>query len=555
MSLGLRKLDVFDLTERTQWYAFVRLLFLLAIGVPGIFTLYLFEGFSDQTRSGLTLLGIGLLSNLVFYVLTQIHKNRTYLKYLCITLILLDILLITFLIYTKGGIESRSPILFTIPILISAALFGRRASYMTALLSSSVYVLLIVADYANIIHSTGAYDPSVRTNLAYVINTIVFFPAILLIIALAVDFMTKLLLEKQRQATDNLDALIRAQEIAKLGSWEWDIARDKIAWSDELFRIFGLPLNTQLHFDTYLRCVHPEDSDELIRVVNEAVENGTSYAIDHRIVTADNHTKYIHSEGRPVEKLHGRVTKIAGTAQDITEIHELDIAKREFVSLASHQLRTPASGVKAFLSLLMDGFGDNLDKKQQTFIKRAFEANNRQLEIIDNLLSLASIDSGKLTLHTEQVDLHKLIRACLSQHRPKLREKKQRLTLGLANHPILLEADPGNLQMAIDNLISNAIKYTPEKGDINIVTRATKHYAYIEVIDSGIGISKEDLPVLFRKFSRINNPASRTVGGSGLGLYVAKYIVQLHGGTISVRSHNKHGSRFTIKLPLNVQRA
>lgn len=550
MSLGLRKLDAFDLSERTQWYAFVRLLFLLVIGIPGIFTLYLFEGFSDQTRSDLTLLGAGLLSNLVFYILTQIHKNRTYLKYLCVVWIVLDIFLISFLIYTKGGIESRSPILFTIPILISAALFGRRASYMTAVLSSSVYVLLIVADYANIIHSSGAYDPSVRTNLAYVINTIVFFPAILLIIALAVDFITKLLLEKQRQATDNLDALIRAQEIAKLGSWEWDIVHDTITWSDELFHIFGLPLRTRLRYDTYLNCVHPEDREELMAVINDAIKKGVNYSIDHRIITADNQVKYIHSEGRPVETSRGHVTKIAGTAQDITEIHELDIAKREFVSLASHQLRTPASGVKAFLSLLLDGVGGELDKKQQTFIKRAFEANNRQLEIIDNLLSLASIDSGKLTLHKETVDLPKLIRSCLTQHRPKIREKKQHLTLTLANQPIVMQADPGNLQMAIDNLISNAIKYTPEKGALDIVTRSTKRYVYIEVIDSGIGISKEDLPVLFRKFSRINNPASRTVGGSGLGLYIAKYIVQLHGGSISVRPRSGGGTRFIIKLPV-----
>ena len=110
----------------------------------------------------------------------------------------------------------------------------------------------------NLIHSTCIPHSEQH---AYVINTIVFFPSILLIIALAVDFITKLLLEKQRQATDNLEALIRAQEIAKLGSWEWDIAHDKITWSDELFRIFGLPLQTQLHYDTYLNCLHPEDSE------------------------------------------------------------------------------------------------------------------------------------------------------------------------------------------------------------------------------------------------------------------------------------------------------
>jgi signal transduction histidine kinase len=540
-----------DIRQRIRWYAMVRFLFLLALTLPGIISLYAFEGFSPQVVQNLALLAIALLSNVLFYVLIRSHENIRYLKTLTAIWIGLDILLATTVIFTNGGIESRSPILYTLPILISAAIFGRIATYVAAVICSQLYMTLILADYAGIIQTIGAFDPTLRTRLPYVINSIVFIPSILLVIALAVDFITRLLIEKQHQAADSLEALVRAQHIAKMGSWEWDIRHNEVSWSEGLLNIFGVRDHPErFTYEKYLTHIHPDDTAMHRRTIDNAIRHRAPFKVDHRIILEGGEGKYIHGEGRPILDKHGHLVKLSGTAQDVTELHNLDDAKREFVSLASHQLRTPASGVKAFLSLLLDGYAGDVTRKQREFLRKAYESNDRQLDIIDNLLSLAAIESGKMKLRKSPQDITKIVRKCLRDQKPEIRAHKHRLVTKFAKNPIIVNADATHLQMVIDNLISNAIKYTPDNGSISVGTTGSGNSVYIDIEDTGIGIRPDKHSALFKKFSRISDPSSRTVGGSGLGLYLAKHIAILHRGNITVRSQIGKGTRFRIRLPI-----
>src|SRR5690242_6856941 len=185
MDWGLKKVNVINVLQRTQWYTLVRLFFLLAISVPGVLTIYLLDGFSHQVRIDLAVVIVAIATNLLFYGLTHIHPSDKYLRTLAALGILVDILLISLFIFINGGIESRSPILYAVPILIAAALFGRKAIYIVAAGCAALYVAIIVGDYTNVIHSTGAFDPTLRHNHGYVLNTISFFPAIIGVIALS----------------------------------------------------------------------------------------------------------------------------------------------------------------------------------------------------------------------------------------------------------------------------------------------------------------------------------------------------------------------------------
>lgn len=555
MVSGSNIIKVADVRQRTQWYAFVRLLFLLAIAVPGIFSLIIFEGFSEPVRGTIALTVVAVGGNLLFYGLTKLRASPAYQQTVAAIFIVLDILLVSYFVFTHGGIESRSPILYVVPMLMAGALFGRRGIYLSALTSGGLYMLIIGLDYLNVIHSTGAIDPTLRSNLPYVVNTLCFFPSILLVIALAIDFITKLIFEKQQQITETVESLENAQEIAKLGSWTWDIKKDEIVWSKELYRITGAtPSDKKLSYKEYLRLLRPDEANDHSRIVLNALKRKIPFSVEHRMNLPDGSVKYLHGEGRPIRDKSGRVIKMSGTSQDVTELYHLDQAKQEFVSLASHQLRTPASGVKAFLSLLLDGHAGKLNRNQHNFLKQAYDANNKQLDIIDNLLSLASIESGKLTVNKELVDLQESLQLCISAHIHQIREKKQKISFKKLRNKIYVMADQNVLNMALDNLISNASKYSPEKSRISILTRQNKSYVYIDITDNGIGIAKKDLVSLFQKFSRLNDPASKTVGGSGLGLYMAKYVVELHGGKITVRSKHGVGTTFTIKLPISVQK-
>ncbi len=542
-----------NILQRSRWYVFVRWFFLIAITAPGLTSVYYVEGWSIQAQRDTTLAVIALASNAVFYVLvTLLRNNDRQLRYLAGCWIILDSLLVTYLIFINGGIESRSPILYTIPILISAALFGRRAIYITTFGSIATYTFIIVADYHNIIHSVGAIDPALRSNLPYVINTVCFFPAILLVVGLAVDFITRLLLEKERQANEHLEAMVRAQEVAKIGSWEWDATTNKITCSKELFKLFELKdTSKELDYTAFLSIVHPDDTDVADNTLRNAYKLKRDFKFEYKIILKDGTVRYLASQGQTLRDQSGKSHKMVGTVKDITETKHLDDAKREFVALASHQLRTPATGVKAYLSLLLDSYAGPLSRKQSNFAKQAYESNNRQLQIVEDLLSLATIESGKLTAKKELVNINEIIKKCLPNHRPRLTLKKQKLTIHNRAKNVHARADPSHILMALDNLIANAITYTPEKGTITIMVTASQRSVYIEVSDTGIGIAKKDLASLFKKFSRIDIPTVTGINGSGLGLYLAQYVIQHNHGTISVRSQVGSGSTFKIRLPLS----
>jgi PAS domain S-box-containing protein len=235
------------------------------------------------------------------------------------------------------------------------------------------------------------------------------------------------------------------------------------------------------------------------------------------------------------------------------ELEDLNKAKDEFISLASHQLRTPATGVKQFLGLILEGYAGDLSEQQCDFLKKAYDSNNRQIDLINDLLKVAQVDAGKVTLHKEPVDINELIKNIVDEQADTFKDRKQAVTLDVNSERFVANADERRFRMVLENLIDNASKYTPEGGRIHVSASATKDTVRIDVSDSGVGISEESLLKLFKKFSRIPNELSDSVGGSGLGLYWAYKIVQLHGGDIHVDSHLGKGSVFHVDIPRYLQ--
>ncbi len=537
-----------DLVLRTRWYILIRWLLLVSVAVPGILSLYIGEGWSTQVQRD-SLLALGAIAtNALFYTLSRLRVNTYYYRGLAVSIIATDILLITYLVFTKGGVESRSPILYVVPILMSAAIFGRFAIYRTALTAITAYGALVLADYSGIIDSIGAVNPRLPEQSPYMLNTLAFFTSALLIIAAVADFITRQLIEKERLASESLQALERAQAITKVGSWEWDVINDHSVCSDEFYRITNIPRG-KVSLKTYLKRVHPDDRDMVKAITDEAVTSRRPFGFDHRILLPNRAIKYLHTEGQVITDKRGKVVRVFGTTQDITAERALDKAKDEFVSLASHQLRTPATGVKTYISLLLDGFAGELSPEQRDFMMRAYRSNERQLHIIDSLLSVASIESGKISLNKMPVSLSEMVEGVVSDNARMFEERNQTVEIIKSARPVIAEIDPNRFRMILDNLLSNASKYSPDNSKITVQLASHGRKASITVTDYGIGIAKKDLPKLFLKFSRINNPTSTDTEGSGLGLYLVKYLVSLHGGKISVVSRPRRGSAFTITLP------
>jgi PAS domain S-box-containing protein len=237
--------------------------------------------------------------------------------------------------------------------------------------------------------------------------------------------------------------------------------------------------------------------------------------------------------------------------RDLSRERELEQAKEEFVSLASHQLRTPATGVKAYISMLLDGYAGTLSPRQQEFLHKVFYANERQLQIVNDMLNVARADAGRIIPEMVSTDVKALVQDIVDEQRPTIRERRQDLEVTFTAAPVEAVLDPKLIRMAIENILSNASKYTPQGGSIGISLAATEERVSLEITDTGVGIAQNDLSKLFKRFSRIDNPLSTSRGGSGLGLYLAQTIISLHEGRLGVDSVLGAGTTFRIELPLS----
>jgi two-component system, OmpR family, sensor kinase len=230
------------------------------------------------------------------------------------------------------------------------------------------------------------------------------------------------------------------------------------------------------------------------------------------------------------------------------EHREIQQAKDDVLSIASHQLRTPATGVKQYVGMLKEGFVGKLTKRQKEIINKAYESNERQLNIIDEMLYVARIDTGRLLLQPKRINFSELIREICKEQAVLAKSRKQSLHTHIPKKNIFVGADIQYIRMAIENIIENASKYNYPGGRVDVELSANTQKVILRVRDTGVGIEKEDFIYMFQKFSRIHNELSRKTAGSGVGLYVAERIITMHNGSITFTSKAGAGTTFVITL-------
>ncbi|HEV7215379.1 MAG TPA: PAS domain S-box protein [Chloroflexota bacterium] len=235
--------------------------------------------------------------------------------------------------------------------------------------------------------------------------------------------------------------------------------------------------------------------------------------------------------------------------RDVTREREVDRMKSEFVSLVSHEMRTPLTSIKGYAYLLLSGDTGELASEQRTFAQVIIDNADRLSAMIDAFLDLSRIESGRMELVRAPVDLAALIASVITSIRPQVEAKRQRLVTEIAGDLPPLSGDAGRLAQIMTNLVSNAQKYTPPGGTITVAARQEGESLHLSVADTGIGISPEERAQLFTRFYRASNRETQAVGGTGLGLAITKSLVELHGGSISVRSEPGAGATFTVVLP------
>lgn len=236
--------------------------------------------------------------------------------------------------------------------------------------------------------------------------------------------------------------------------------------------------------------------------------------------------------------------------QSVNRERSLEQAKSEFIDIAAHQLRTPATSVKQYLGLLLGGYLGKLTKQQRDALQTATTSNDQELNIVEDILRVARADGGNITLHPQPTNLDKLLKSVAATYKTVLKDRKQKIELQLPKRAVSANIDPTYIRIVVENLIDNASKYSADSTAIVLRLTRSRGVAFIGVEDHGVGIRTRDQPKLFQKFSRIENSRSASVSGTGLGLYWVRKIVELHEGSVKVESKQNKGSKFIVQLPL-----
>ena len=234
---------------------------------------------------------------------------------------------------------------------------------------------------------------------------------------------------------------------------------------------------------------------------------------------------------------------------DNTGLRKLERMRQDFVANVSHELKTPLAVIKSNVEALQDGAADDPETRA-LFLGQASQEADRLEALIQDLLSLARIESGEIGLELLPVPLDEAILSCLERHQVRAEVKSHTLVeVPSMNGPVTAFADPDALRQVLDNLVDNAIKYTRNGGTITVRWSAANDAVSFEVEDTGVGIGDRDLPRIFERFYRVDKARSREVGGTGLGLAIVKHLVQAMKGTIRVASQLGKGTTFKVTLP------
>ncbi len=251
----------------------------------------------------------------------------------------------------------------------------------------------------------------------------------------------------------------------------------------------------------------------------------------------------------PILDKNGEIEFFVEVQHDISKEKEIDKAKTEFVSLASHQLRTPLSTINWYAEMLLSGDVGVLSDGQQKYLEEVYRSNQRMVTLVNALLNVSRLELGTFMVEPEHLDAIELVRSVLGEHAPQIQEKKIIVSTNFDSHTLMIHADPKLLRMVVQNIISNAVKYTPVAGKISVAL-SSEHGLLFKVSDTGFGIPKHQQEHVFEKLFRADNVREKDTEGTGLGLYIVKSILDYSGGKVWFESVENKGSTFYVSLPL-----
>ncbi len=359
-------------------------------------------------------------------------------------------------------------------------------------------------------------------------------------------------LEVERLLEDERRQLAEAQRMARVGSWELDLETGERTWSAQQYRNHGFdPEGPLPDVEEVMACIDPRDLEGVQRMTAAIEEGAMDISVGYRFTLPGGEQRTIEVQGRPFRSADG-TTRLIGTSRDVTAERDADRLKDEFFGLISHELRTPLTSIIGYTELLGEIEAGSLSEQGRRFVEVIERNSRRQLRLVGDLLLLTRVTAGTFEIEVGHADVGEIAATMIEAARPLADQAGIEITLETAG-AMVAEADPDRVAQVVENLVSNAIKFTSRGGAVAVRVGPSGPGVSFEVADTGIGIAEADLGRLFERMYRSEEAERRHIQGTGLGLTIVKAIVDAHEATIEVESELGAGTTFRVWLPRRVQ--
>ena len=343
--------------------------------------------------------------------------------------------------------------------------------------------------------------------------------------------------------------LREAQRVAHVGSWSWDPKTDTPRLSDELYRLFGLDpsLPVPKLFSEDSDVFTPESLAALRAGMAEVLAKGKPYELELEVVRPDGSRRWLAAHGDAVRDASGAICEITGTAQDITELKKLQQMREEWTSVIAHDLRQPIGVIASAADFLPELHNGAMNEKEKDFARRIGTAARTLSRMVDDLLDLSLLEAERLQLERAWLDPRALVRDTVE--RLSHLTGAGRVKVSEQGKVARVFADPMRVDQVLGNLISNAVKYGDEEAEILVELDRHDNEVELSVTNHGKGIAPEDLPRIFTRFVRTKTARGSGAPGLGVGLYIAKSLIEAHGGRMWAESTPGQTTTFHLTLP------